>query len=335
MPYVFTDWTHCTDPAGGSHVLNWSAPGGADFPVVYIEALRQAVLMRMQAANYSITGAPGEVSSGYGMVSLYTVLNYIDTYAWYLGSGRTPYYWGWLDPAHVADIAGDPNVFAWPAVMQTAADLLAAAGHASRITLSRSMVGSISGAYLSQLRDVLRAKRFYAGYGEITGGAGATGKLGRDWEDPPANPVWAHAEAAFLAAAWGSGGVGFIPSYRVTGIESKEYPWERGMIEIMRMACSVGFGVYYPSGCKHSTAYLYAIPYSTFYNPDYPTLSENVWSKYINDQPLAYGASELMCKLDNAGAEPPGGLPYYYWGYQIKHRYHLLDYREDFVLNHL
>lgn len=324
MPFVFTSWSACTDPAGNTRTLDWSEAGmRGQPPGLYLEALRQAAGMRARTdGGYGLWLDPGEFVPGHAIVRLYALLNYVDTVAWRLNVGET---WrGWVDPAAVADIAGQSAWNAWPAVMQTEADLLAAAGHAARIPLPRSAVGPLNGAYLRQLRDVLSAKRVHSLYGDLAGTA-SIWRIGRTWVED-GTPLWADAAADFMARPWQ------IATLATPGCQVYGRAGFDGAIDIQRYAGDVWWGVYSPTGCRHATCYLYAEPQGdTYRNTDYPTLAESAWSRYIDDQALAYDAAEWFGLIDDPGTEPPGGLPYN-CGYRIRRRYTVCDYRDDFTL---
>lgn len=331
-------------------------PAGA-----YLEALRQAAVLR-NAVQYVTTGDPGAITTGeHGVVRLAKLLLYIDTAAWRLG---TETYWGWLNPASIADISGESAWNAWPAVMQTESDLLAAADlpyrmvppwllHAS--TPSEALLiaawwewlaavagneaeptsdfehyrgewlcGPLSGAYLRQLRAVFLAKRVWSLYGAFSGGSAPIGRYGRTSLEY-GTPLWADAAADFARRTWE------VATLSRQGWHAYGTDGHHGELVITRMAGRVEWGVRSPGGCQHVTSYLYAGPDGTPYlNNDYPTLQENAWSTYIDDQALDYDAAEWIGLIDDPGTEPPGGLPYN-CGWELLHKYSVVDYRSDWT----
>jgi hypothetical protein len=347
--------------------LDWTEEGMTGQPAgAYLEALRQAAVLR-NGVQYTTAGAPGAIAtSEHGVVRLAALLLYIDTAAWYLGDET---YWGWLSPSAITDISGEATWNAWPAVMQTEADLLAAADLPYRMvppwllkvaTPSEDLLiaawwewlaavagveaeptsdfehyrgewlcGPLSGAYLRQLRAVFLAKRVWSEYGDLRiTPAAVSVRYGSATAPFPEMPMWANAAADLVARPWASGVTGRAGWQARGGIPAYG---QDGYINITRIARRIIWGIKSPGGCQHVTAYLYAGPYRKQYlNNDYPTMQENAWSKYIDDQARDYAAADWIGLIDDPGTEPPGGLPYF-CGWELLHQYAVMDYRSDWT----
>lgn len=105
MAYTFTTWTACTDPASNSRTLDWSESGMAgQFPGLYLEALRQAALLRHAVVPYSGSVLLSDaVMMQPGIVQAAELCRWIDYLAWDSAdaAGSSP---GWVLPSHWADV---------------------------------------------------------------------------------------------------------------------------------------------------------------------------------------------------------------------------------------
>lgn len=338
MPYVFSDWEHCTDPAGNARTLDWSEEGmRGQPPGLYMEALRQAAAQRAAVAGgyvhpglthevvpmHGIAGIPKQDDPG-DFLGLYMLLWYVDAVAWNNPGYSTA---GWVNPAAVADIAGSTDLTgAWTAPMNTTALLLEAIGQPSRLAIPESFVGGFPGAYLRQLRDVFRVQTIYQVYVENPGAeeslVRSTGDLAPPWS-------WASVESAFAAAAWSDGWS--PPQYQVYAGYTTSVRRFAGRIRWIRNGSA---------SCRHVTGYLYPQRYgNAFYNPDYPHLIENTWCRQLDDVALAEEHGDYLGNIDNAGLAPPPGWSErepsssaYSWGYYFRGMFSRCDYREDFTL---
>ena len=344
MAYTFINWNSYIDPLGVSRILDWTDTGIlGKFPSVYIEALRQAALERLDVLEtpeyinpipllISAT-APEERTSSYGIDGVFTLLEFIDKVAWLEAyyPGYSGYVDKWIDPQNFADISGRTDYSDVPGVMGTEADILEAIGQPTRIPFSpENIYGGISGAYLRQLKDVFMAKRYFRAYSytniynlERRSGEGRT---------------WDLAAAAFSSASWNSVFLDTL-GWR-TRAQMIYMNVNRVIIE--RVRGLLYWGIRGSNGCTHSTCYIYnSIPLDTytFLNPDYPTLPENIWVKYHDDESLSYNFSEVFCDFDNSGTNPipsllsnPSYNKWFYWGYAPKWFFTVCDYRDDFTL---
>ena len=188
MPYTFTSWTACTDPAGNARTLDWSEAGMRGQPAaIYLEALRQAAALRAGVRAVSGATDPGALVLQPALANLPALLGYIDAVAWHTPATEA----GWIDPAELTDFTGETAV----GVMDSEAKLLAATTHAARIPKPAHVLEVISGAYLRQLRDMLRAKVNYS-TGLIDG------QVGDCYQRDSTGADWTAAAAAFAAASW-------------------------------------------------------------------------------------------------------------------------------------
>lgn len=327
MPYVFSDWEHCTDPAGNARTLDWSEAGmRGQPPGLYLEALRQAAAQRkaVEGVSTPTRALPPEWSPSHGIVALDTLLEYIDATVWALSTSTSA---GWLARSDVVDIDGETDLTgAWPPAITTQAALLTAAGHTSRIARPTSFVGMFPGAYLRQLYDVLKAKTVYQAYADQAAASGLFAR--RSGEDTSAPFEWSTIEADYAADSW------VDEAFSQTGA-----PWLRVFIgassaSATRRARRVRWNVNGSGGCQHTTVYLYAMAYGgAFHNPDYAYLPENTWGKHLDDVALADNDGDYVCRIDIAGTAP-AGFPdaASAGGYYIKGMLSVCDYRDDFTL---
>ena len=327
MPYTFTSWTACTDPAGNARALDWSEAGmKGQPPGIYLEALRQGAAQRkaVEGGSTPTRTPPPEWSPSHGIVALDALLEYVDATVWALSTSTSV---GWLARSTVVDIDGETDLTgAWPAPITTEAALLTAAGHTARIARPTSFVGVFPGAYLRQLYDVLKAKSVYQTYADQTAASGLF--AGRSGEDSSAPFEWSTIEADYAADSW------VDEATSQTGA-----PWLRIFIgdtsaSATRRARRVRWIVNGSGGCQHTTAYLYAMAFGgAFHNPDYAYLPENTWGKHLDDVALADNVGDYVCRIDNAGTAPVSFPdPSSAGGYYIKGMLSLCDYRDDFTL---
>lgn len=361
MPYVFHSWTSCTDPEGNERTLDWSEEGmRGQFPGLYIEALRQAAIQRQSTYypgslfNPLIPAHPwqvgysfvGERQTGSTTPNMNMILEAIHRCAWDVGS-----FWtaldnksGWLRRSAIPDLDGVPvSEQQIPDVMHTQEDLLEAIGQDEAIPLPvlrggtyRSWEGGLNGAYLRQIREVLMAKTVLQLYdSRPEGGEPVTRDSSED--DPALYGSWPGLVGGMSewasSTAWGQ-----MPGCYISRSNKSMKS------SILRIACRLhwipGSQYGYPSivpTCKRVTGYLAAIPWGGhYYNPDYPGMLENVWSKVLDDEPMSSYLGPYFAKTEWDGPAAPAGWDagedFQSWGYRFGHQLSICDYQDDFTL---
>lgn len=159
MPYTFTSWTACTDPAGNARTLDWTASGMKGQPAaIYLEALRQAAALRIAVLDGSPSGFshPDELPLGapiFNRLSSYTgTLLYLDEVCWTLWPQTGGSYYS--------------GAYAWITAdatpMYQGAETTFLSGGAARIAgpavLTHGQLFALTAAYLRQLKGCLQAK---------------------------------------------------------------------------------------------------------------------------------------------------------------------------------
>lgn len=333
MAYVFTDWEHCTNPKGDSVVLDWSEEGMAGkFPGLYLEALRQAAILRESVSQHGWT-EPVEFAAHVGIdFPMGSLLDYIDAVAWDTwGVGGH----GWIAPADVYDLSGETDV---PGRMSTEASILEAAGYEDRIDKPDPIFGFLDGAYLRQLKAVLGIKRFW-GLGEQIVTSPTTYPYGSDvGPDDTRSSDWkssyADAVSDWDSKGWTTLDISSSPQHVLSrGADGKYAVWRYARNQRWR-------NYIWPttSGVPCSYAYLYlhsARPSGVTYwsCPDFSFVDEDTWLLVHEGADLTTYMDEWIGKIGSVTiTDSPGLSNSESRGYEIDSTYILLDYSADWAL---
>lgn len=368
MPYVFHSWTSCTDPEGNERTLDWSEDGmRGQFPGLYIEALRQAAIQRQsthQSGSFFLRQIPTNPwSGGYSFFganhvenpvpSLNMLLEAIHICAWDVQHWTTPspdYKSGWLRRSEIPVLDGvpvsDPVGTQIPNVISTPEDLLEAIGQEEAIPMPELLGGSyrrweggVPGAYLRQLREIFVAKTVVQRYHANPSGGESVTRYSYE-ADPALYGSWSGlldslSEWAFLAGDQTTG----CYVHRSDMYQSSSIRRNAG-----RMVWIPPSQPWYPSAvptCKRVTGYLAATTWGDhYYNPDYPDMLGNVWSKVLSDESVSSYLGPYFAKTEWDGPAAPAGWEagedtgrsFQSWGYRFGHQLSICDYRDDFTL---
>jgi hypothetical protein len=316
MPYTFTSWTACTDPAANARTLDWSLAAMVGQPAgLYLEALRQAAALRHSVHAAGGVTDPGGLLMQPALVQADKLLNFIDGVAWDYAPDDTA---GWIVSTYEPlDFSGSGSR---PAVMASVADILTATGHAARIACPvtpHGMVG-LSAEYLRQLYDVLRAKIRYGK--QLALGSSkycALGTIG-----------WAYAKSVFESYSfptnWYDTFTGTLNSY-VSQASSPNY------VTIRRTASEITWAA--PNGvqCSKADTYLYAVKAGTWEETDYGFSAENTWQRLDDNRDIGTGITEWVGNIQTVTASEPTADTGNH-GYVITAGYVLSDFSTDWVL---
>jgi hypothetical protein len=248
---------------------------------LYLEALRQAAVLRDSVRHVDGVTDPVEIAMQPAMVKLPVFLEWLDAVAWNIPSGSPNE--GWV--ADPSDFSGDAST---PAVLDSEADILAATGHATRISLPASLHGGVPAAYLGQLYDVLRVKTCYGKLVDMRNGNNLFCSISTV-------NTWANCVAAWEAGAggtWNSTSAGDIYSY----IRQTD---PGAAIVVYRKAAYVTWAA--PSGvhCAAADIYLMTTDYSglTWEETDYGSSAKDTWQMIHAARDIGTGLAEYVGKL--------------------------------------
>lgn len=339
MPYVFTDWEHCTDLSGNAQVLDWTESGMIGRPAgIYLEALRQAAYQRNRQyteINWTMNGdvANSYLFAGYlqpnnTFLDIHSLLKHVDAVAWDTTQGA---YVGWLDPRNgesAYDISGEQgSVSPIPAPVQTEAQWKEIAGIDERIPRPLSIRFGLQAKYLLQLQALLKKRTLLQWYNPTPSVSG--GMCKQKYLDTTNPATWAEVQSAFDALSWEDvSGLGMI------------HGWQWGyQLKITKQAFRPKWIM---SGdnpaCKHVTGYFYIQALGDFYSPDYPLFRESTWEKAANDISITDYHGAWTYEFGAVGSQPPfwvAGPGYVYpkyWGSGVESMLVHCDYSEDFTL---
>lgn len=348
MPYVFSDWEHCVDPAGNSVTLEWTEAGMRGRPAgLYLEALRQAAVLRVKIhkgaggflldAPVLMTPVPETYAMGgrnEGMIhrvpSLPEMLRAIHTVAWDAATEFSYTYnrmWTsgyWVDPT-TEDLSGSTvtGITGPGDRMVVEEDLLNAIGQEEVIPLPNMAWGQISSAYLRQLRDVLMVKRVYVEY-QTLGYAGSRSK----WVT---KPTWEELAAAFPSVPWDLVVGGSNIQYYAARPDSSHSIAQRRKGTICWWDRSSPL---LQGSCNNVDLYLYSARpagVGNYYNEDYPSLVPDQWQKYRTGVMIPSRYEEELGAMETIGSPPPIGT-YQGRGWRLEYALALCRFENEWAL---